>query len=60
MYSSHEVPITDSSSDICSYLKSIQGEKIENRMTRFYLRVHKKASILAIQGDMGNINKKGV
>ncbi len=56
MYHSHVVPITDYSSGIWGYLKSIEGEKIQNRATRFYLEIHKKApilGILAIQGDVG-------
>ncbi len=47
------MPITDYSSGIWIYLKSVEGEKIQNRVTIFYLGVPKKAPNLAIQGDMG-------
>ncbi len=50
MYHSHVVPIADYSLGIWGYLKSIEGEKIQNRVIRFYLGVHKKTQILAIQG----------
>ncbi len=44
------MPITDHSAGLWGYLKSVEEEKIHNRVTRFYLWVRKKDHIWAIQG----------
>ena len=51
MYNSHVIPIMDYSSGIWGYSKSEEGDNIQNRATRYYLGVHQKAPIFAIQGD---------
>ncbi len=48
MYHSCVVPITDYSPRVWRYLKSVEDGKIQNRVRRFYLWVHKKAPIWAI------------
>ncbi len=34
-------------------INAVKGDNIQNRATRYYLRVHQKALIFAIQGDIG-------
>jgi hypothetical protein len=53
LYHSHVAPIIDYSCGIWGFQNSIDGEKIQNRATRFYLGIHSKAPILAFQGDIG-------
>jgi hypothetical protein len=48
----------DYSSGIWGYSKFEEGEKIQNRATRYYLGVHQTSPIFAIQGDMGWIRTK--
>ncbi len=48
MYHSHVVPITDYSAGIWGYLKSVEGEKIWNRLTRVYFEVHKQTQFSGI------------
>ncbi len=51
MYNSHVITIMDYSSGIWGYTKSEEHDNILNRGTRYYLGVHQKALIFAIQGD---------
>ncbi len=53
MYNSHIIPVIDYSLRIWGYSKSVEGDNIQNRATRYYLGVHQKAPIFAIEGDIG-------
>ncbi len=49
MYNSPVIPIVYYSSGIWGYSKSKEVDNIQNRATRYYLGVHQKAPIFAIQ-----------
>ncbi len=55
MYESHVVPV---SAGVWGYSTFEEGDKIQNRAIIYYLGVHLKAQILAIEGDMGWIRIK--
>ncbi len=53
MYESHVIPVIHYSAGVWGYSKFEEGGKIQNRAIRYYLRVHQRVQILAIEGDMG-------
>ncbi len=53
MYNSHVIPVMGYSLAIWGYSESEEGHNIEYRTTRYYLEVHQKLHIFAIQGDIG-------
>ncbi len=53
MYESHVVPVIDYSAGVWRYSKFEEGGKIQNQPIRYYLGVHQKAPILAIEENMG-------
>ncbi len=50
MFNSHVVPIIDYSAGVWGYLKSVEGETIQNRATRVLLGVHKKLQFWQLKG----------
>ncbi len=52
MYHSRVVPITDYASGICGYKQYGDGDKIQFRAIRYFLGVHSKAPLLALEGDI--------
>ncbi len=53
MYHSYVVPIIDYRSGVWGYENSEAGDKIHFRAIRYYLGVHPKTPLLALEGDMG-------
>ncbi len=58
MYHSSVVPIIDYGSGIWGYKHHGDGNKIQFRAIRYILRVHSKAALLALEGDMGWTSSK--
>ncbi len=53
MYHSYVVPIMDYGSGVWGYDNSAAGDKIQFRAIRYYLGVHPKTPLLALEGDIG-------
>ena len=53
MFHSSVVPIIDYASGVWGYKNSNAGDKIQFRAVRYYLGVHLKAALLALEGDIG-------
>ena len=53
MYHSYVVPIMDYGSGVWGYGSSENGDKFQFRAIRYYLGVHPKIPLLALEGDMG-------
>ncbi len=52
-YHSSVVPIIDYGCGIWGYKQYDDGDKIQFRAIRYFLGVHSKAPLLALEGDMG-------
>ena len=52
------VPVMDYGSEVWDFKEFEQCSRIQNRATCFYLGVHNKAPIAALQGDIGWILPK--
>ena len=52
------VPVMDYGSDVSGFKEFEQCSQIQNRATCFYLGVHNRAPIAALQGDIGWILPK--
>ncbi len=53
LYHSGIVPVMDYCAGVCGYRKHSSCSNIQNRAQRYFLGVHQKAPILALDGDMG-------
>ncbi len=53
MYHSYVVPIMDYGSGVWGYHNSEAGDKIQFRAIRYFLGIHPKSPLLALEGDMG-------
>ncbi len=53
MYHSYVVPIMDYGSGVWGYDNSEAGDKVQFRAIRYYLGIHPKTPLLALEGDMG-------
>ena len=58
IYHSSVVPIADYGSGVWGYKQFGEGDKIQFRAIRYYLGVHSKAPLLALEGDIGWISCK--
>ncbi len=56
MYHTSVVPIIDYGSGIWGYKHYAEGDKTQFRAIRYFLGVHSKAPLLALEGDMGCIS----